>query len=114
MDLHEIMRLSESRNGSDLRIVEAYQSSSLRSQSYTRQVQKRNKGQLNELLNGMNNTLNDIVYLQVSGRSQLDKEIEEISRSKGTMHIDEKALHRNEVTKEVEEEGVGLGVGVGA
>lgn len=53
-------------------------------------------------MNGMN-TLNDLVHLQVNGQNQLDKEIEEIKNSH-RLQIDESALHRNEITKEVEGE----------
>jgi len=45
--------------------------------------------------------LNDLVHLQVIGKSQIVKELEE------TRHLDQKlidmqALHRNEMTQEVE------------
>ena len=45
-----------------------------------------------------------MVYLQVQGQSQLLKEMQEISHMK-TKVIDNNALHRNEVTFEIEEIG---------
>ena len=45
------------------------------------------------------------VYLQVRGKNQLLKEIEE-TRDLGTKIIDDQALHRNEITKEIEGEGL--------
>ena len=53
------------------------------------------------------NTLNNLVHLQINGRNQLDKEIEDIQYTeRATLKIDEDALHRNEMTKEVEGEKI--------
>ena len=49
------------------------------------------------------NQLVDICFLQVRGKNQLKKEIEEM-KNVPNKTIDFNALHVNEVTKEVEEE----------
>ena len=44
----------------------------------------------------------DIVYLQVNGQNQLEKEYREIKGLKKA-YLDREAIHRNEITKETEE-----------
>ena len=51
-------------------------------------------------MNGMSD-LNDLVYLQVRGKNQLFKEIEECQGIENKV-IDHMALHRNEITNEYE------------
>ena len=51
-------------------------------------------------MNGMTK-IEDLCYLQVNGQSQLKKEIEEISKIKNKK-LDLQALHRNEITHEIE------------
>jgi len=46
---------------------------------------------------------NNILFLKVSGKSQLDKEMIEMNKIRTeTVVIDESAIHRNEITNEVE------------
>ena len=50
-------------------------------------------------------TIDDIVHLKISGQSQLEKEIYETKNSKHSSDyflLDEGAIHRNEITGEVE------------
>jgi len=49
-------------------------------------------------------TRNNILFLKVEGKSQLDKEMTEMEKLKklGNISIDESAIHRNEITNEVE------------
>lgn len=103
MSINDVIQISEGKAANKLKLIETYQSAQLRSQTYTNRVAKKNMPELKDLFNNMN-TLNDLVYLQVQGRSQLEKEIEETPRS-DRYHLDEAAIHRNEVTKEVEKEG---------
>ena len=53
-------------------------------------------------MNGMND-LNDMVYLQVIGESQIGKELQEMFYVKEKV-FDQEALHRNELTKSIEPE----------
>lgn len=53
-------------------------------------------------MNGMP-TYNDMCFLKVKGVSQLEKEIEE-TRNMPNKVVDMNALHRNEITHEVEGE----------
>ena len=68
------------------------------------ETKRRNRVRIASALNGMTD-LNDIAYLQVNGRSQLDKELTE-TRGLQRKVIDYAALHRNEQTQEVEGDGV--------
>ena len=49
-----------------------------------------------------NSNFNDLVHLQVRGKSQLNKEIEEL-KALNCKQIDDKALTRNELTAEIDD-----------
>ena len=76
--------------------------SSGRRSSYLNQTKHNNKIKLKKIMNGMA-TVKDLCHLQVKGRSQLAKEIEETKDLENKI-IDLDALHRNEATQEVEGE----------
>ena len=78
-------------------------------------IAKRNKEHLKEVCNNEdfeishpNNINNNLIHLQVKGKNQLNKEIEEMFRLKDK-YIDQDALHRNDNSiinwKHVEIEG---------
>ncbi len=68
--------------------------------SYTSQVRRTNQSHLSAVKHGLVNP-NQLVYLQVRGRNQLQKEIEE-TQSLDIKIVENQALHRNELTHEIE------------
>ena len=87
--------------GHDYRLIEKIDSAGHRS-SYLNRTKDDNKIKLKKVMNGMA-AVKDLCYLQVKGRSQLAKEIEETKDLESKV-IDLGALHRNEVTQEIEGE----------
>ena len=63
-----------------------------------------NKTHFKRTVNGLSDP-SDLVHLQIKGKNQLFKEIEE-TQMIDNKYIDELALHRNEITKEVEGEEI--------
>lgn len=57
---------------------------------------------MSEAMSGMEH-LNDIIHLQVVGKSQITKELEEIQKLPKKYYI-KNAFHRNEKTREFEPE----------
>ena len=75
----------------------------LRPQSYLNQQLKLNNTRAQEIAGGLSN-LNNLNHLFVKGKSQLLKELEECTQLE-TKIYDSDAVHRNEITLEVEPEG---------
>ena len=63
-------------------------------------MKKQNKTKFGQTMNGMQN-VNNLCFLQVNGVNQLEKEINETKDILSKI-IDLKAIHRNEVTNEME------------
>ena len=59
-----------------------------------------NKNKYKKAMNGLTD-IKDICYLQIKGKNKLAKEINE-TRHLAAKHIDLDALHRNELTQEIE------------
>lgn len=68
--------------------------------SYAGQMMALNRKKLSKTMYGMQD-MSNLVYLQVKGKNQLYKEIEE-TQSMPSKFIDRLALHRNELTEEYE------------
>ena len=90
----------------DFKLLDTFQSSAIRSRStYMSQIQRKNHAIVRNLMNGME-APTDLLYLQVNGQSQLQKEIEDTKKlltfDKVKIAIDENAIHRNEASAEVE------------
>merc|ERR1711935_1044253 len=75
----------------------------IRAGTYINKVKQENKERLEEVVNGFQGLdSNGLAHLQVRGRSQLQKEIEETAQLQAKT-LDPEALHRNELTLEVDE-----------
>lgn len=74
--------------------------STLRTKCYPNMVKRYNIDRIKQTMNGMQ-SLNDLCFLQVRGQNQLSKEVEEL-KSLTHKNIDFTALHRNEITHEIE------------
>ena len=74
--------------------------SSVKQHSYINMMKKQNKTKFGQTMNGMQNVSN-LCFLQVNGVNQLEKEINETKDILSKI-IDLKAIHRNEVTNEME------------
>ena len=72
-------------------------------ESYLDKLQNENMTRLNQTMNGFTDP-NKLVYLQVKGKNQLFKEIEETQYAQDKK-FDMGALHRNEITGEIEKYG---------
>ena len=68
--------------------------------SYFNKTKLKNKSRMSAVANGMPD-LDNIGFLYVTGKSQLEKEINETKNIDNKI-LDRKALHRNEVTGELE------------
>ena len=68
--------------------------------SYVSETKLKNLVQFSKALGGVQK-MSDICFLQVRGQNQLTKEIEEM-KSVQCKQVDFEALHRNEVTQEIE------------
>lgn len=88
-----------SKSCNKLKILEKIDSE-CNSGSVKNQVKKTNCERLQEAMNGLP-SFENLCYLQVTGRSQLQKEIHEISKIQQKV-LQQHAIHRNEVTKEIE------------
>ena len=76
-----------------MKVVEKIDSTG-HTRSYFNKTKNLNKSRLSQVINGMQD-VKDICYLQVSGKNQFEKEIEEIKYISNKV-IDMQALHRNE------------------
>ena len=77
----------------NMKVVEQIDSTG-RTRSYFNMTKNLNRSRLQQVINGMQD-VKDICYLQVSGKNQFEKEIEEIKYISNKV-IDMQALHRNE------------------
>ena len=68
--------------------------------SYFNKTKLKNKSRMSAVANGMPD-LDNIGFLYVTGKSQLEKEINETKNIDNKI-LDRKALHRNEITGELE------------
>ena len=68
--------------------------------SYFNNVMKSNSNRFARVMNGLANPTN-LLHLQVKGKNQLYKEIEETQQMDFKV-LNEMALHRNEITRETE------------
>lgn len=69
-----------------IKIIETFQDCQLRPSNYMRQVKRGNPNRYKEALNGMH-SLNDILFLQVRGKSQIQKELEETNHLRNHKEI---------------------------
>ena len=83
----------------DVRLLESCDWST-KERSYLNQSRQSNKTQLYRTMNGFRDPKN-MIHLQVKGKNQLFKEIEEIQKADFKV-LDKEALHRNEETGETE------------
>ena len=100
--MENLIKISQSNKYSNLknntRLIDTYQKGSVRGESRNFENGANKKAKSNQI------SPSNIVFLQVNGISQLEKEVQEISRMPSTA-IDYKALNRNEQTGELEPEG---------
>lgn len=83
----------------DVRVVDNYETLS-HNESYANQQRALNKKRMLSSMNGFTEP-GQLVYLQVKGKNQLYKEIEE-TQFLDNKYLDMKAIHRNEITHEIE------------
>ena len=83
----------------DIRIVD-YTECVKGPNNYASEVKKRNEHRLRRTLNGFSHS-SQFAHLQIKGRNKLVKEIEETKDMKSKV-LDYQALHRNEITEEIE------------
>ena len=68
--------------------------------SFINKTKLLNNNCLQQVQSGLND-ISDLCYLQIKGQSQLEKEIRETQKIRNKI-FDESALHRNEMTHEME------------
>ena len=95
-DTVQKLRFDLNQKGS-LRILESFQSSQIRPDTYFNKLKDKNIRKFNNTLNGFEN----LNYLQIRGKNQLYKELEECSQLQVKI-LDREAIHRNEMTNETE------------
>ena len=66
-------KIEHNQRGS-LRIIDHIDKSQLREHTYQRDIQRKYKNRINRCMSGMDN-LNDMVHLQLVGKSKLSKEL---------------------------------------
>ena len=94
-------RFDQNQKGG-LKIIDHSDKQHLRKGTYLNTLKDKNKTRINEAMSGMED-LNDIVHLQVIGKSQITKELEELTKIPKKYYI-KNAFHRNEKTREIEPE----------
>jgi len=72
----------------------------MHSRSYLNKSKEMNKQKIAKVIHGMPD-VNNICFLSIKGQSQLEKEINETKHIANKI-VDLQALHRNEVTLEIE------------
>ena len=86
-----------------LRLLQRTDRSAVNNNSYAFELAKTNPEHIKRITNEADdrNVYDNLVYLRVTGKNQLIKEINEISKL-DVKDIDKLALHRNEITYETE------------
>ena len=69
-------KFDQNQNGA-LKIIDHADKSHLRKGTYLNELKEKNKTRMSQAMSGMED-LNDIVHLQVIGKSQITKELEEV------------------------------------
>ena len=104
VDLIDVSSKFNSNGKNHIKLYDTLQSSSLKyRKNYKSFVEKKNDFVIQKLQNGME-LQSDLMFLQINGQSQLEKEINDTKKfDRLTLNLS--AIHRNEMSDQIEPKG---------